>query len=195
MEVTPAAAFEWYDHGDAEPSPTPSGGARESETPEPEFSPTPEPEPTAEPSAKPSEAVGGPASGPDLTALFAVLKSLAAIAAAAALLWTGQWLPKKLRTKRLASPDRNRAVLDGYGCLLRLERWGGRVDERAVELAQKARFSQHTLTREELSLLRFLVDRERTRLCVTPGRAKRLLFRYFWGMPKPRVSLAEDDPD
>lgn len=181
VEVTPAAAFEWYAHGDAEPSPTPSEDAQESETP----APTPTPEPAAEqPSAEPSEEVGGPASGgPDLTALLAVLKALAAVTGLAALLWLGQRLPKALRVKRLTSPDRNRAALDGYGYLLRLERWGGRVDERAVELAQKAKFSQHTLTPEELAELRALVDRERARLCAELGPVKRLAFRYLWGRP------------
>ena len=80
-------------------------------------------------------------------------------------------------------PDPNRAALYVYGCLLRMERWGGRVDERAVVLAQKAKFSQHTLTREELGELRTMADRERGRLCAALGPVKRGLFRYFWGKP------------
>lgn len=181
VEVTPAAAFEWYEHGDAEPSPTPSNSAQESESPAP--TPTPESGASAPPSAEPSAAADGPAGGSGLTALLAVLKVLAAIAGVLALLWLGQWLPKKLRAKRLSSPDRNRAALDAYGCLRRLERWGGRVDERAVELAQKARFSQHTLSQEELAELRGLVDRERARLCAGLSPVKWLAFRYLWGKP------------
>ena len=66
-----------------------------------------------------------------------------------------------------------------------MERWGGRMDPRALELAQKARFSQHPLTQEELGEMRALVDRERERLCVVLGPAARLAFRYLWGMPRP----------
>ncbi len=181
VEVTPAAAFQWYGHGDAAPSPTPSDSAQESESPAP--TPTPEPGASAAPSAEPSAAVDGPADSPGVAALSAVLKALAAIAGALVLLWLGQRLPKKLRAKRLSSPDRNKAALYAYGCLRRLERWGGRVDERAVDLAQKAKFSQHTLTPEELAELRGLADRERARLCAQLSPVKRLAFRYLWGRP------------
>lgn len=183
VEVTPAAAFEWYGQGDAEPSPEPSEAPEESEAPEP--TPTPEPGATQQPSAEPSAQPSGPEdeTNPSLELLANAAKALAGAAGAIALLWLGQWLPKRLRAKRLASPDRNRAALDGYGCLRRMERWGGRVDPRAVELAQKARFSQHTLAGEELDELRGLVDLERERLCLTLGPVARLAFRYFWGMP------------
>ena len=79
--------------------------------------------------------------------------------------------------------EEDTAALDGYGYLLRMERWGGRMDERAVELAEKARFSQHTLTQEELDELCRLIDQERERLCVILNPLPRLAFRYFWGMP------------
>ena len=74
------------------------------------------------------------------------------------------------------------------------------MDERAVELAQKARFSQHTLTQEELDELRQLVDIERERLCVILNPLPRLAFRYFWGMPaRPKGEEnrenTENDPE
>lgn len=187
VEVTPAAAFEWYENGDIIPDDLPSDPVEESDEPEP----TPTPSQGPNPSEQPSVGIGdgdGPGNGPDLTALFTVLKVLAVLAGAAALVWLGQYLPKKLRAKRLDGPDRNRAALDGYGYLKRMERWGGRMDQRAVELAQKARFSQHTLTREELDEVRELVDVERERLCIVLGPAARLAFRYFWGMPRrPKI--------
>ena len=82
-----------------------------------------------------------------------------------------QYLPKRYRAGRLSSADRNRAALYGYRCLERMERWGGRVSERAVELARKAKFSQHTLTPE----------------------VERLVFRFLWGMPR-RPRPGEGDP-
>ena len=54
-------------------------------------------------------------------------------------------------------------------------------------LARKARFSQHTLTEEELNLLRGLVDRERSHLCAAPGLIRQLARRYWWGRPKGPV--------
>ena len=188
VEVTPAAAFTWYEQGaDPDELPSPSAAASEEPTDTPPPSHTPE-EPSAQPDApQPSANLPGvlPGGGPGggLTTLFAALKALAAIAGVSALLWLGQYLPKRRRAGTLASPDRNRAALACYGYLCRMERWGGRIDGRAVELAQKARFSQHTLTGEELDELRALADRERTRLCVALDPLPRLAFRYLWGMP------------
>lgn len=194
VEVTPAAAFEWYEEGIVGPEDFPSDPLEETATPEP--TPTPSQEPSV--SEQPGAGVGegdGPENGPDLTVLFAVFKALAVITAVSALAWLGQYLPKKLRAKRLDNPDRNRAALDSYDCLKRMERWGGRVDQRAVELAQKARFSQHTLTKEELDELREFVDVERERLCIVLDPLPRLAFRYLWGTPvRPKTGEnAEND--
>jgi len=190
VEVTPAAAFEWYAQGEAQPSSAPSAPAAESEAPAPTptLGPTAAPAATEGPTAAPSAGADGPAAGgPGWAPLLAALKALAVVLGAAALLWLGQWLPKRHRAKRLSSPDHDRAALDGYGYLLRLERWGGRVDERAVELAQKAKFSQHSLTREEVDEIRAMVDRERDRLCIVLAPVQRLVFRYLWGKAPPRT--------
>ena len=193
VEVTPAAAFAWDQPGFIDNEGLPSGPVEESEEPEP--TPTPSQEPDA--SQQPSAGIGegdGPGGSSGLTALFTVLKALGIIAGAAALLWLGQYLPKKRRAKRLSGPDRNRASLYAYGCLKRMERWGGRVDPKAVELAQKARFSQHTLTEEELNELRAMVDRERTRLCIILDPLPRLAFRWFWGSPRKKAEKSPENP-
>ena len=182
VEVTPAAAFTWYEEGAAGPEDAPSRPPEETPAP----TPTPAPTQKADPSEQPSAGVGegdGPGGGPDPAALFSVLKALCVAVGTAALLWLGQYLPKKFRAKRLNDPNRNRAALYAYNCLKRMERWGGRVDPEAVELAQKARFSQHTLTEEELDRLRALVDDQRARLCAALGPLPRLAFRFLWGAP------------
>lgn len=195
VEVTPAAAFAWDQPGLIDSEDLPSGPVEVSEAPEP--TPTPSQAPDA--SQQPSAGVGegdGPGGGSDLTALFSVLKALGIAAGVAAPLWLGQYLPKKLRAQRLNNPDRNRAALYAYGCLKRMERWGGRVDPEAVELAQKARFSRHTLTKEELDQLRVLVDRERERLCMGLSPLPRLAFRFLWGMPKrPKIGETPEKSD
>lgn len=183
VEVTPAAAFAWYEQEDADLEDIPSDPAPESEAPEPTPTPSQGPAPSPQPSAAQEGENGEPEDGSGRMALFGAVKVLAVMAGTAALLWLGQYLAKRSRSKRLSSPDRNRAALDAYGYLRRMERWGGSVDERAVELAQKARFSRHILTREELDELRGRVDAQRARLCAVLGPAARLAFRYAWGRP------------
>lgn len=116
-----------------------------------------------------------------------MLKALAALAGLCGLLWLIQFAVKRHRAQRLADPDRNRAALYAYRCLERLERWGGRMDPQGVELAEKAKYSAHTLTEEELAVLTRLVARERTRLAAGLAWWRRLPFRYLWGMPSPPV--------
>lgn len=196
VEVTPAAAFDWYQQGVIDPEDLPSEPVEETEEPEP----TPTPSEDVDSVDLPSDAPqGGDESGdgPDLTLLFAALKALGVVLGVSALLWLGQFVLKRLRARRMSGPDRNRAALACYGCLCRLERWGGRIDERALELAQKARFSQHTLTRDELTELRGMVDRERERLCVVLDPARRLAFRWLWGSPAraKKGNFSENPPE
>ena len=194
VEVTPAAAFEWYEQGIVPgPDDQPSLPPEETEAPDDEPTPT-VPAPTEEPEPDASRPPDDPAlpgldgdepgTGTGIPPAFlTALKALAVLAGLAALVWLGQHLPKRYRAKKLSGPDRNRAALDAYGYLLRMKRWGGRVNDRAVALAQKAKFSQHTLTQQELDELNLLLDRERERLCVILGPVERILFRYFWGKP------------
>ena len=208
VEVTPADAFAWA-------RPDASNPDRPVEdTPEPTLEPTPEPTETPESTDAPDQPTGAPdqptatlpgsgevvegpgqgESGPDFSALFDVLKKAAPVIGALLLIWFVQFVVKRFRVWRMAGADANHSALVCYGYLRRLERWGGRIDARAVELAQKARFSQHTLTGEELSFLRYLADRERTRLCVVTGLPQRLVFRYWWGMPGKPVPPADWTP-
>ena len=181
VDVTPAA-YEWYEaqqNGEAAiPTDEPSLPPEESEAPEP----TPAPEPGQENAPAPSENTqsGG---GGGFQAPVRLLKALGWTAGVAALLWLGWYLPRKRREQRINGPDHRRAGLACYGCLARLEHWGGRVSPRAVELAEKAKYSRQGLTGEEAGELRLLLDWERKRLCAILPPAKRVLFRYLWGMP------------
>lgn len=193
VEVTPAAAFEYETAQGGEqidlPSEGPTEAPGESATPQPTEAPTP------------SESVpGGVGDAPnaegDISAPFVLpgwVKWLFWAVVGVALVWLVQFGAKRFRTKRMAGPDANQSALACYGYLSRLERWSGRIDGRALELAEKARFSQHTLTEEELDYLRRQVDRERTRLCVTSSLPKRLVFRYLWGLPRPLMSLKTEE--
>ena len=188
VEVTPDAAFDWA-RSDAQATGDPVGDTPEpTATTEPTATPHPSETPDQPTASLPGSGGGldGPGqgkSGPDFSALFNILKGAVPVIGALLLAWSVQLVVKRFRARRMAGADANRSALVCYRYLCRLERRGGKVDGQAVELAQKARFSQHTLTEEELSFLRGLVDRERTRLCAAPGLPKRLAWRYWWGMP------------
>ena len=168
----------------------------ESETPDSTPSPTPTPTPEAGQEDTPAPD-GGPQSGGSggFQIPVKLLKTLGRTAGIAALLWLGWYLPRKYRQKRMNGPDPSRAGLACYGYLLRLKRWGGRLDPRAVELAEKAKYSRQGLTDGELAELRGLFDRERRWLCAILHPVKALLFRYVWGMPAKKQKNAENSAE
>ena len=57
------------------------------------------------------------------------------------------------RRKKLFGEDTNKAVLYAYACHRSMKRWGGQESEELTTLAEKARFSAHMLSGEELSEL------------------------------------------
>lgn len=198
VEVTPAAAFGWMEEADRPEDSAPLPSLLPAETAPPTPSPTPSqaPAPSQAPGQTPPPQAGdGPGgAGVSPADLLPLVKVLLALSGAVFLLWLVQRLLKQYRARRLGGPDPNRAALTAYGYLRRIARWGGQVDGRAVELAQKARFSQHTLTEEELAELRALVDRERAWLCAALDPLRRAVFRWFWGMPRKKSGNAPENP-
>ena len=199
MEVTPAAAFHWMEAADSGPedsAPLPSLPPAETAPPAPTPTPSQAPAPSQTPGQTPPPQAGdGPGgAGVSPADLLPLVQVPLALSGAVFLLWLAQRLLKQYRARRLGGPDPNRAALTAYGYLRRMERWGGQVDGRAVELAQKARFSQHTLTEEELNELRSMVDRERTRLCIILDPLPRLAFRWFWGSPRKKAEKSPENP-
>ena len=177
IEVTPDYNWDTAPGWEEDPlasSQQPSEAPEESELPVPSGMPLP--------SQNPQDGPEGSNAGE--RDIWMILVWPALLLGLAVLLWLGQYLPKRLRAGRQAGPDTNRAALHSYHYLLRLERWGGEVDEEALELAEKARFSQHTLTDEERQTLTRKVDEQRFRLCQRLHPVKRIVFRYLWGKPK-----------
>ena len=68
------------------------------------------------------------------------------------------------------------------------------MEDRALELAQKAKFSREGLAPAETDELRAMVDRERARLCAVLGPVERLIFRYFWGAPRKKEENLPENP-
>jgi len=69
-----------------------------------------------------------------------------------------------------------------YRYLTRLSRRGGSIPEEATTLAEKAKFSQHTLTEDERSTMAALTQREAESLDARLSLVKRLLLRYWFGL-------------
>lgn len=202
VEVTPAAAFEMSE------VPVPGGvevpdedvlaqPPEESETPAPAESEAPAPSADLPGTGEDENGGNGPDSAGFRLPAWAgtAAKGLLIALCAGALVWLGQYLPKRVRTARMTGGDTNRAALEAYRCLLRLEKWGGKVDEAALPLAQKARFSQYTLTPEEVQTMTGLFDEQRARLCVVLSPLERLAFRYLWGRPAAPEKEAEHGDD
>lgn len=75
------------------------------------------------------------------------------VVALAAGLWLVRQLRYRLWRKMGQDKDTNAAVLKVYRWFGLLERLGGKAGAETEDLARKARFSQHTLTQQELSLV------------------------------------------
>jgi hypothetical protein len=89
--------------------------------------------------------------------------------------------------------DANRAVVYGYRCLERLEKWGGTVPEEALELGRRAKFSAHSSSEAERRAMIRMIDRQRVLLLAGLPTAKGLVFRYVWGAPKARETQEVSD--
>ena len=79
--------------------------------------------------------------------------------------------------------DSNRAARLLYGWFQRLTRFGGRTDERVLQLVRKARFSQHTLTPSERDELFSLLLLEIDRCARAQPLWRRPLFAYLFRFP------------
>lgn len=195
VEVTPS--YDGPADGEsASPSLSPSLPLRPSQTPE--ASQAPEATPTPGQSAGVNGDNSSQANGSALQLLRllgTVLACLAGAAAIVGLVWLGQYLPKHLRAKRLSALDTNRAALEGYRCLTRLKKWGGTVPDEVLDLARKARFSQHTLTGEERQTMVDLLDGQRAQLARRLPWWKKPLFRYLWGVPANAGPDKEEEAD
>ena len=126
---------------------------------------------------EPTEPGGGgedPAAPADLTPLWIFL----GVAGFLALVLGRRALALRLWERRLAQAPVNQRARLYYRRILRLQRHGGgSVSEEAERAAKKAGFSQHTLSDEELELLRQAYDRQRCRVAIR-GFWRKLYCKY-----------------
>lgn len=163
---------------------------------DPEVSPSPSSAPSAPPSPTPTPASQAPSPTPapahtspgKTPALY--LRSAFVIPAlillCACVLLAACVLQSHLRRIRLrrrcTQPDPNQATLQLYRYLAALERHAGLpIPPDALALAQKAHFSQHTISEEELQTMRKMAQNAAEQGKKLPLR-RRILLRFVWAI-------------
>lgn len=178
VDVTPgfSGGGNLSDPGGVDPTPTPSPSP--SQAP-PSAAPSPSPSPTPTPSQQPGQSEGNTFSlAPFLPFLGTALGVLAAVAA----LVLQRRLRLHLLRKRCGQSDPNRAVISLYRYLTALERRAGvACPPQALTLAQKAYFSQHTITPQERAAMEALARAAALEAGALPL-PKRFLLRWFWAL-------------
>ena len=93
-------------------------------------------------------------------------------------------LAARSRGRRFADEDANRAVIEMYVYMERLLAFapGRKADERAEELAKKAKFSQHILTGEEREFVRAQTEKLARETDLSQKWYQRLVLRYLYGL-------------
>ena len=196
FEVTPAGPDSPAATFNARPQ---EQGAAPTATPAPTPSPTPQPVPTPEaqaptaPSAAPQASASplpgeagaeGERAGPwGWIAAGATALGLLLLAGAVLL---RHKLVLKFRQERFRQPNRNKAALEAYAFLQRVHKtakaalhgWDDTIPPQLEELALKARFSQHTLTQEELEPFLEELDKALSLLRERLPKGRRLWCRY-----------------
>lgn len=164
LEPTPAA----QQTQEAEPAPEEPVRETAGQT-QPDETPQPEPEPPAQTDKEPAQ----PVPTPQRRTLPKGLLWLLTVPGLLLLLALRRWLGLRYRAKRCSKGHPNRRALTWWRWLSQLTAaQGGTVSEELLSLAEKARFSQHTLTEEELALLRQAVEAQIALLRQRPLRTR-----------------------
>ena len=172
VEVTPVYAGSTpAQSGAEEPEATPSP------TPTPQASRAPD---SAAPTPTPTPSAALPNEGPKLP-LRLLPALLAALLLALALPLRRFWARRR-RERRFQDENPNRAAIAAYLYLQRLTRWGAEPPARAGELAQKAKFSPHTLTAEERDAVLRAARAAAEAVDKSLPWWKRFAFRYLLGL-------------
>lgn len=131
---------------------TPGGSANSAQPSAPQPTPVPTDNAAPMPTPPPSGTAGGSPSGAGpWTDIFTVL---IICGGAAAILLVSRQVRAVKRRRGFDDPESNDAALRLYGYLSELEVYGSEISQEAQDIALKARFSQHTVSAEELALLK-----------------------------------------
>ena len=182
-----------------QPSTEPTQPSTEATQPSTQTQPSTLPSQSTLPSGatSPSGTVSGPATVPstqvtgqqkqekssmDLSWLWLWLVRLGSLLAVIAALWLQYRIRFRLRQKKLRTGTPNAQALARWQEILRLDRLlKTQPPEQLLELAEKARFSQHTISKAELFRLGQYLEQQRKALQTLPV-WKRLFLRLIWAI-------------
>lgn len=157
------------------PSPTPEA----TPAPSAQVAPTSTPGTSAPPAPSPTPQAGGLGQVDPSRLLWLIPLALLACIAGLPL---RRALARRRRIRQFSNTDPNRAAIAAYQYLQALLPWGGVCPDHLQELAQKAAFSQHTLTPEELDAILSWVHTQAAEIDAKLPPPRRLLFRYGYGL-------------
>ena len=175
VDLTPGYEGDSLPGVEATPEPT--------ATPEPSALPSDDPTPSAVPSTAPSQ---GPEPSeapleenrPAPSPLWWLLLPGALVLALLSLV-VRRALARRRRSRQLAQNDPNRAAVAAYIWLQDLLPFGAQCPEWVTQLAQKAHFSQHTLTPQERDALVGFVQAQAGQLSRALPLSRRLVLHYL----------------
>lgn len=160
----------------ADPTPTPTPTATPAA---PSSTPTPTP---ATPSPTPSATPTAPSVHPAVTLLLPLLFTLLGLLALAGLIYLQYFLRLAHLRKKCTVSDPNAATISLYLYLKKLTRRAKvKLPQEAFDLAQKACFSQHIITNDELSAIRAMAQAAAEN-AKEKGFFSRLILKYFWAL-------------
>lgn len=173
VEVTPVAGVEI-------PVPTSEEPGEQNQPVVPETQPEPEP---VEEEPKPVDeqlGISPEDAQPPAKEWPCWLSAMLAVLAATMLIVARRFAVLWLKKRCIHGPDVNRSVLAAYGWLQDLRRWGAQTGEEVEELARKAKFSHHTLTKEEREVVLRQLMQEAERIDRKLPFYKKLVYRYIF---------------
>ncbi len=117
-----------------------------------------------------------------IAAMIPILLAIAVIALLLAAAALKRRIKLRHRTKLFGLTDTNKAVLGVYAYVARLTLFGGEISVEANDIALKARFSQHTITSQELKTMTDFAQKLAQENYEHLPKIKRLVFKYVYNL-------------
>ena len=154
----------------------PEEAVRVSPTPQPTTAPTLRPTPAVSPMPQPTSTAKEKTHPIFDAGLWITIGKTFAVPALFGLLCLTRQLWRKRRTKQFRQRDTNQAVLRMYRYLERLARFQSQIPQEAVDIARKARFSDHRLSANEQSEMLHITNELRKKTVQRLSFPRRVLF-------------------
>ncbi len=115
-------------------------------------------------------------------AMMPILLTIAFIGLSLAAAVLKRRVATKRRRKLFAQQDGNKAAIAIYDYMVKLTRFGGEISEAVTDIALKARFSQHTVSAEELKTMRDTAELLAQRNVFNASTIEEILIKYVYNL-------------